>query len=136
MIKSNAVNPDIGINFLEKERPMVGQAPYVINAGLQHTINIFTFNALFNKVGRRLSVAAGALYENVWEAPRNVLDAQVGIKVFKGKGEFKLNAGDILNNRITFYYDKNKNKTYDSTDEVQSTFKPGSNYSFAFTYTL
>jgi TonB-dependent receptor len=136
VIKSNAVNPNIGINFLEKERPMVGQAPYVINAGLQHTFNIFTFNALYNRVGRRLSVAAGALYENVWEAPRNVLDAQVGIKVFKGKGEFKLNAGDILNNRITFYYDKNKNKVYDNTDEVQSSFKPGANYSFSFTYTL
>ena len=41
---------------------MVGQAPYVINAGLQHSFldNKLNFNALYNKVGRRLAVAAGA----------------------------------------------------------------------------
>lgn len=139
VIKSTAVNPvNAGINFKEKERPLVGQAPYVINAGLQHSFldNKFTFNALYNRVGRRLSVAAGALYESVWEAPRNVVDAQLGIKVFKGKGELKLTAGDILNNRSTFYYDFNKNKKYDAGDGTQSNYKPGANYSFAFTYSL
>jgi TonB-dependent receptor len=139
VIKSTAVNPmNAGINFKERERPLVGQAPYVINAGLQHAFldNKFTFNALYNRVGRRLSVAAGALYESVWEAPRNVVDAQLGIKVFKGKGELKLTAGDIFNNRSTFYYDFNKNKKYDAGDGTQSNYKPGANYSFAFTYTL
>ncbi|PJJ79795.1 TonB-dependent receptor [Mucilaginibacter auburnensis] len=140
IIKSNAVNPNVGLTFKEKERPLVGQAPYVINAGLQHTFldNKFTFNALFNRVGRRLSVAAGAQYEGIWEAPRNVLDMQLGIKVFKNKGELKLNAGDILNQNATFYYDINKNKKYDpqNGDFTQSSYKPGSNYSFTFSYTL
>lgn len=140
IIKSNAVNPTDGrINFIEKERPLVGQAPYVINAGLQHAFlnNKLTFNALYNKVGRRLFAAAGGLYENVWEAPRNVVDLQLGVKVLKGKGEFKLNAGDILNQRATFYYDFNKNKKYDAaTDGTQSSYKPGGNYSFSFNYTL
>lgn len=140
IIKSNAVNPNIGLTFKEKERPLVGQAPYVINAGLQHAFldNKLTFNALFNRVGRRLSVAAGAQFDNVWEAPRNVLDMQLGIKVLKSKGELKLNAGDILNQKATFYYDINKNKQYDpqNGDYTQSSFKPGSNYSFAFNYTF
>ncbi|MGY3213559.1 TonB-dependent receptor domain-containing protein [Mucilaginibacter sp. HD30] len=140
VIKSNAVNPNIGLTFKEKERPLVGQAPYVINAGLQHNFldNKLTFNALFNRVGRRLSVAAGAQFEGIWEAPRNVLDMQLGIKVLKSKGELKLNAGDILNQKATFYYDINKNKRYDpqSGDYTQSSYRPGSNYSFAFSYTL
>ncbi|MFD0751334.1 TonB-dependent receptor domain-containing protein [Mucilaginibacter calamicampi] len=140
IIKSNAVNPNIGLTFKEKERPLVGQAPYVINGGLTHTFldNNLTFNALYNRVGRRLSVAAGAQYESIWEAPRNVLDMQLGIKVLKKKGELKLNAGDILNQKATFYYDMNKNKKYDpqNGDYTQSSYKPGSNYSFAFSYTF
>ena len=140
LIKSNAVNPNVGLTFKEKERPLVGQAPYVLNGGLQHTFldNKLTFNALYNRVGRRLSVAAGAQYEGIWEAPRDVFDMQLGIKVLKNKGELKLNAGDILNQKATFYYDINKNKQYDpkNGDYTQSSYRPGSNYSFAFSYTL
>jgi len=140
IIKSTAVNPTNGLNFKEKERPLVGQAPYVFNGGLQHTFlnNKLTFNALYNRVGRRLNTAAGALYEGIWEAPRDVVDAQLGIKLLKGKGELKLNAGDIFNQKATFYYDMNKNKKYDpqNGDYTQSTYKPGSTYSFAFSYTF
>jgi len=140
IIKSNAVNPNVGLTFKEKERPLVGQAPYVINGGLTHTFldNKMTFNALYNRVGRRLSVAAGAQFEGIWEAPRDVLDMQLGIKVLKNKGELKLNAGDILNSKATFYYDINKNKKYDpqNGDFTQSSYRPGSNYSFAFSYTF
>lgn len=139
VIKSNAVNPTDGrLVFLEKERPLVGQAPYVINGGLQHAFlnNKLNFNALYNRVGRRLAIAAGAAFPNVWEAPRDVLDMQVGIKLLKSKGELKLTAGDILNQRSTFYYDFNKNKKYDATDGTQGSYRPGSNLSFAFTYSL
>ncbi|MET3979288.1 TonB-dependent receptor [Mucilaginibacter sp. UYP25] len=139
VIKSTAYNPtDAGINFKYTKRTLVGQAPYVINAGLQHSFldNKLNFNALYNRVGRRLNVAAGALYEDIWEAPRNVFDAQLGLKVFKGKGEIKVTAADILNNASTFYYDNNFNKKVDAGDGIQSSYKPGSTYSVAFTYTL
>jgi TonB-dependent receptor len=138
VIKSTAVNPINGYTFIEKERPLVGQAPYVINAGLQHTFlgDKLSFNALYNRVGRRLSIAAGGLFEGVWEAPRNVLDMQLGIKMLKSKGELKLNAGDVLNQGYTFYYDMNKSGKYDAGDQTQSSFKPGTNYSFTFSYTF
>jgi hypothetical protein len=139
LIKSTAVNPtDGGLIFLEKQRPLVGQAPYVINGGLQHSFlnNKLNFNALYNRVGRRLSVAAGRAFPSVWEAPRDVFDMQLGLKVFKGKGEIKVTGGDIFNQRSTFYYDLNNNKKYDAGDGTQSSYKPGANYSFAFTYTL
>jgi TonB-dependent receptor len=138
--KSVAHNPvGSGLNFEFADRPLIGQAPYVINAGLQHSFfnNNLTFNALFNRVGQRLSIAAGSgIFKNVFETPRSVLDAQLGYKVLKGKGEFKINAGDILNQRIAFYYDQNNNKKFDAGDYTQSSYKPGSNYSIAFTYTL
>jgi outer membrane receptor protein involved in Fe transport len=137
--KSTARNPvNSGLNLKYAERQLIGQAPYVINAGVQHAFfqNKLTFNALFNRVGQRLSVAAGGQYANVYEVPRSVIDAQLGLKVLKGKGELKFNAGDILNQRVAFYYDQNENKKYDSGDYTQSSYKPGSNYSLSFTYTL
>ena len=128
----------IGLNFIDKERPLVGQAPYVINAGLTHSFidNKYSINALYNKVGRRLAIASGVILPSVWEAPRNVVDLQMSMKLLKNKGELRLNAGDILNNGTTFYYDLNKNGKYDAADETQSNYKPGSNYSFTFAYTF
>lgn len=137
--KSIARNPvNSGLNLQFADRPLIGQAPYVINAGLQHTFfkNNLTFNALFNRVGQRLNVAAGGQYANVYEVPRSVIDAQLGVKVFKSKGELKFNAGDILNQRIAFYYDQNNNKKYDAGDYTQSSYKQGSTYTLSFTYTL
>jgi len=141
LIKSNVTNPvNSGLNLLETERPMVGQAPYVINAGLQHSFldNKLNFNALYNKVGRRLAVAAGASYPSVWEAPRDVIDLQIGMKVLKNKGELKFNAGDILNQGNTMYYDLNQNKKYDGNpvDQTLGGYKSGSNFSLAFSYTF
>ena len=139
-VKSNVRNKDMGLNNVEAERPMVGQAPYVINAGLLHSFldNKLTFNALYNKVGRRLSVAGGGLYKGIWEAPRDVIDLQLAMKVLKNKGELKFNAGDILNQRTTLYYDINTNKKYDPAggDFTVNSYKAGNNFSVAFSYTF
>jgi len=141
IIKSKVTNDTkTGLNNVEGTRVMVGQAPYVINAGLLHSFldNKFTFNALYNKVGRRLAVAAGSLYPSIWEVPRDVIDLQLGMKILKNKGELKFNAGDILNQKATFYYDMNTNKKYDGApgDYTVSSFKAGSNFSVAFSYTF
>ncbi|WP_461788198.1 TonB-dependent receptor [Pedobacter sp.] len=139
-IKSNVETLNTGLNLIDTKRPMVGQAPYIINAGLQHSFlgDKLSFNALYNRVGRKLNVASGALFPSVWEAPRNVVDLQLALKVIKNRGELKFNAGDILNNRITQYYDNNRNKKYDTAngDETISSFKPGSNYGLSFSYTF
>lgn len=138
-IKSTAFNPTDGrLNFKEKQRVLVGQAPYIINAGLQHSFldNKLNFNALYNRAGRRLAVAAGAFFEGIWENPRDVVDLQLGVKVLKSKGEVKFNANDVLNQRVTYYYDMNNNKKYDAGDMTQSSFKPGANYSISFNYTF
>ncbi len=138
IIKSKVTNPTDGtIDFLEDTRPMVGQAPYVINAGLQHSFldNKINFNALYNRVGRRLYIAAGAIVPNVWEAPRNVIDLQLSTKLLKNKGELKFNANDILNARYSYYYDLNGTKKYElSADETLRSNRIGANYSLSFSY--
>ncbi|SDM06460.1 TonB-dependent receptor [Pedobacter antarcticus] len=141
LVKSKVSNPSgSGLNLKDTDRPMVGQAPYVINAGLQHSFlgDKLNFNALYNKVGRRLAIAAGVVYPAVWEAPRDVIDLQLSMKVMKNKGEVKLNAGDILNQRNTLYYDQNANKKYDGgpADDTLSSYRAGRNLSVSFSYTF
>lgn len=139
LIKSKVKNPQID-NLIEKERPLVGQSPYVINAGLQHTTlkNLLNFNLLYNRVGRRITSAGGQQFASVYEAPRNVVDFQMAYKIMKTKGELKFNANDILNNSNTLYFDKDMNKKYSSrsADETVARFRTGSNYSISFNYSF
>lgn len=121
--------------YLEQKRPMVGQSPYVINGGLQHTAldSKLNLNILYNRIGKRIIQPGGQTFASAWEAPRNVLDFQVGYKVLKNKGEFKLNASDILNNSINVYFD---NKVRNISNETWFKYKPGANYSLSFNYTF
>ena len=96
------------------------------------------FNVLYNRVGRRILAAGGSRFPSIWEAPRNVVDLQLGMKVLNKKGELKFNAGDILNNNTTFYYDMDMNEKYEANgkDETINRYKLGSNYSVSFSYTF
>ncbi|MFC3559717.1 TonB-dependent receptor [Pedobacter jamesrossensis] len=142
LIKSKVTNPT-DQNYIDKTRPMVGQSPYVLNAGLQHSAldNRLNFNILYNKIGRRIVQASGINFPSTWENPRDVLDLQVSYKVLKTKGEIKLNAGDILNQRSLIYFDYNGDKKYNGSvgnggDETFSSYKPGTNISLSFNYTF
>ncbi len=138
-IKSEVDNGESGLNLMDQKRPMVGQAPYVVNAGIQHTLleNKLNINALYNRVGRRLVIASGAIYPSVWDVPRDVIDLQLSLKILKSKGELKLNAGDLLNQSHTLYYDVDRNKQYlPAADQTLSSFKMGRNYSLSFAYTF
>lgn len=142
VLKSDVTNPtDLGLALNFTNRPMVGQAPYVVNAGLMHSFldNKINFNALYNVVGRRLAVVAGPSFKyNVYDAPRNVIDLQLGVKVLKNKGEIKINANDILNQYYTQYFEVNGTKKYEvnSADETVYRYRMGSNYGIQFNYTF
>jgi hypothetical protein len=114
---------------------MVGQSPYTINAGLQHSAldNKLNVNILYNRIGKRIQQAGGITFASAYEAPRNVLDAQVGYKIMKNKGEIKVNLGDILNNPVNVYFD---NKPYNQPNEILYRYKTGGNYSVSFNYTF
>lgn len=142
LIKSKVTNPT-DQNYIDKTRPMVGQSPYVVNAGLQHSAldNKLNFNILYNKIGRRIVQASGVNFPSTWENPRDVIDLQVSYKVLKSKGEFKLNAGDILNQRSIIYFDYNGDKKYNGSvgnggDETFSSYRSGTNISLSFNYTF
>ena len=138
LIKSKVKNP-INSSFIESERPMAGQSPYVINAGVQYTAlnNKLNLNLLYNRIGKRIIVAGGQQFESSYEAPRDVLDFQIGLKVLKTKGEFKFNANDILNNYNDVYLNSRTHKRLAqllTTSDTVGKYETGVNYSLSFNY--
>ncbi|HLC83465.1 MAG TPA: TonB-dependent receptor, partial [Bacteroidia bacterium] len=55
----------------EKHRPMQGQSPYIINAGIQYLDNELGLGVslLYNKIGRRIFLVGSNGYKNIYEAP-------------------------------------------------------------------
>lgn len=75
-----------GGSVTNAERKMVGQAPYVLNAGLtwRHPSADASATLLFNRVGERISEAGEVPLPDIVEQPRNVLDASVAFPLFGG----------------------------------------------------
>ena len=79
------IDPDAG-SVTNAERKMVGQAPYVLNAGLtwKHPSVDASATVLFNRVGERITEAGEIPLPDVVEQPRNMLDASVLLPLFGG----------------------------------------------------
>lgn len=126
-------------NPFDPNRPLQGQSPWLINAGLQYATpgNKMSFSALVNRIGHRIAYVGFQGYPDIYENGRTQLDFQAAIKVLKGKGEFKLNLSDMLNQRSVFYQnvDLNDNTSYNSTkDRIQYNYLFGRNISAGFSY--
>ncbi|MFO0322405.1 MAG: TonB-dependent receptor domain-containing protein [Bacteroidota bacterium] len=101
------------LNYVEA-RPLQGQSPVIINAGLQYLDAKYNFgiSLSYNYVGRRIIIVGNTDEPNIWENPRHVLDIQLS-KTFKEKIELKLNIRDALAQNLIFYQDINKNGKFD-----------------------
>jgi len=100
--------------YPDARRPLQGQSPYLINAGIFYAgPKDFNINLSYNLVGQRIAIAGSVQEPSVWENGRNVIDFQVS-KIIKKKLEIKLNVKDILAQDLVYFQDMNKNKKYDS----------------------
>lgn len=90
-------------------RPLQGQSPYIINAGIQYLDNKSGWGAAvsYNVVGRRIAIVGATTNPNIWEAPRHVLDFQVS-KNYKN-WDIKINLRDALAQNLTWYQDLDNN---------------------------
>lgn len=95
-------------------RPLQGQSPVIINAGLQYLDPKFDYGIAisYNYVGRRIVIVGNTDEPNIWENPRHVLDLQVS-KTFKERLELKLNVRDAIAQNLIYYQDINKNGKFD-----------------------
>ena len=139
-IKSNVKDSKRNI-----DRPLQGQSPYLLNIGLLYDLEKAGLNAtlLFNQIGERIYLVGdiastgGGGTPSIWEAPRPVLDFQIGKKVIKNKGEIRLNISDLLNKTQYFYQNGNDKTSFQKdTDAYRFTRKFGTTFSVTFNYSL
>lgn len=120
-------------------RPLQGQSPYLVNAGLQYNSEntIWGGSLLYNRIGQRLSLVGinDLGFPDVYERPRDQIDLQISKKILKKKGEIKLTWADLLNPSYYFYENIGDKKAYNSgTDRLFYSYKPGSTVTIGFTY--
>ncbi len=128
---------------INDSRPLQGQSPYLVNAGFQYNDNKWGFNALYNRIGKRISIVGFGRYENgsftpdypdIYENPRDVIDLQISRKAFKNKGEIKLSVSDLLNQKAILYQDSNNDKKYSSDDQIIRSIKYGTTFNLSVGY--
>ena len=133
----------------EKTRPMAGQSPYIVNAGIFYSDeekSRLMINLLYNVIGKRIQVV-GTPQQNSWEdipdvyeMPRHLVDFVISKKIGK-YAEVKLSVKDLLNQSIvykqninanvdmSYYNGGNSNIKNFNRDQVLRSFKPGTSYS-------
>ena len=116
-------------------RPLQGQSPYLINAGIQYNGEKgFGISVVVNRIGRRIINVGTAGYPDIYENPRTQLDAQISKKFGKNL-EAKIGVGDLLHQNVIFYQDLDKDKKFDaSKDNSMANWKTGYTVSGGLTF--
>jgi TonB-dependent receptor len=116
-------------------RPLQGQSPVIINAGIQYTVPSGTsLSASYNFVGKRIFIVGNQNEPDYWENPRHILDLQVSQRIMKNL-DAKINIKDILAQSSYFYQDVDKNYKFEKTkDNVMIARRYGQTISFSLSY--
>ena len=137
LIKSRVEIGDslFGQNEYPDGRPLQGQSPYIINAGIyyQSQDKKWAFTAAYNRVGQRIYIVGNEQEPSVWENGRNLLDFQL-TRNFGEKFEMRLNVKDALANELVFFQDLNKNQKFDEGDNAWQNITFGQTVSLSLKY--
>jgi outer membrane receptor for ferrienterochelin and colicin len=118
-------------------RPMQGQAPYVVNAGLEFTPDTsgLRITALYNVYGKRLFAVGTFGTPDIYEMPRHQLDLTLSKRISR-KSEIRFTAQDILNARFYLKQDSNEDGKITQQDELILDTRRGRYFTFGFTLSL
>jgi outer membrane receptor protein involved in Fe transport len=139
LMKSEVNVKDIMVGVAET-RPMQGQAPYLVNAGLSYIDNVkkFSVSAMVNRVGEKIYLVGNELLPNRWENARTVLDLQATKSFLKDRLELRFNIKDLFHPDWIIYYNKGGDQNspgYDKdSDYINFKRNYGTTFSFAVTY--
>lgn len=104
----------------KQDRPLQGQSPYIVNAGIQYdnAEKGWSASAVVNRVGRRIAYVGvdpkfADTRQDIYEAPRTVVDLQVA-KTIRNMN-FKLTIGDLLRNDLIYYQDADQNGKFNKS---------------------
>ncbi len=103
MQSSVELDPTGGLTVTDQSRRLVGQAPYVINAGVTYSNLSGSTNAtlLYNVVGERITAAGVVPLPNIVEKPRQLVDLSFRFPV-RGNLSARLDARNLLDARYRF----------------------------------
>ena len=128
----------------QKDRPMQGQSPYLVNLGIFYSHEGWNASLQYNRIGKRLigvGRSLGATADQTvnipdsYEMPRNSLDLSAA-RTF-GRFEVKLGLKDILGEKVIFKQfnevslQDGKSK---EVEEVTRSYRPGRNFSLSVSY--
>ena len=114
-----------------ESRPMMGQSPFIVNAGIfyYNMEKKFQVTVLYNIIGNRLfAVGTTDGTPDLYYMPRNMLD----FTITKGIGKYlevKAGVQDILSQDEEYIQDSNENGKIDSHDETIYRISKGAYYS-------
>lgn len=131
---------------LQKNRPMQGQSPYLINLGLFYSHKAWNATALYNRIGKRLIGVGRSLgstgdqtvnIPDSYEMPRNSLD--LGFSYTLKSFTFKVGCKDILGEHVLF---KQFNDVqlptgeHKKVEEITRRYLPGRTFSLGVSWKL
>jgi TonB-dependent receptor len=130
----------------EPDRPMQGQSPYVVNAGLyylseKHGLNV---SLLYNRIGKRIvglgksnsiNPDVNTLIPDSYEMPRNALDLTVGKSIGKNL-EIRCSLKDILSEAITYkqFPKFEKDGVIHNREQITKQYNPGQSVSVSILF--
>lgn len=120
-------------------RPLQGQSPYIVNAGVNYTDTKkdLQINVNYNVIGRRIFAVGnnfGAPYPDWYEIPRHVVDLSFS-KGLSKKLLLKGGITDIFNMGMIILQDGNQDKSFDkNVDQIIQSYKPGQVISIGIVY--
>ncbi len=85
------------------KRPLYGQSPWIVNAGINYISKLFGANISYNRSGYRSYVVAVDPRDIEYENGRNLIDLQLSTRLLKQNFEIKLNISNLLD-EATFFY--------------------------------
>lgn len=110
------------------KRPLEGQAPYVLNLGLNYaTWNGWEAGLFYNRFGKRLTAAGGSGLPDIYEQPRNALDATLSVP-FRQGARIKVKATNLLDAEYRFEQSDN------GITRVQRLYTVGRTFSVGFSW--
>ncbi len=119
---------------VEVERPMFGQAPYILNGSLSHTLEKLELNTTlsYNIQGPKIALVSNEnITPNIYEIPRHQIDFKMS-KKFGDHFGASISIRDLLNTAVRRSYE------FDSGFDTLyfDNYRWGTTYSASLTYTL
>lgn len=130
----------------DKERPMQGQSPFIINTGLYYQNDSLGLmvSLMYNVIGKRIMFVGNPNSPHIYEMPFNLVDLSIN-KSFGKHLSVKFGIKNLLDQTVKFAQtvDFNKDNNGDGIgdgiverEQITKSYQPGRYFSLGFTYSF